>query len=206
MRWEQTGVLMESRNRPERVRFVEVPGGFERAGVLFSSRFGIFLDRNGNVVQLVVDDTSAFRRMTVGMIFSKQEAKRALKGSMLRSMTSNTDRKELYHEIECSIIARRKRGSLERALADFGRPKWGICNDHLHIYLRGEVLRPIGKSSAARSLVGGTLLALRLMNEAVFQIGDAERLIKDLTADPRFAGLPVKDPPAMNLVMVIAFG
>jgi hypothetical protein len=112
------------RYRLGRVRFVEVPdaGGVELCGVRLP-KFGVFLDQNNEVIQTLLDDADRFRVMTRGKLFTKQEAMWALKRPLIHDMTSNADRRRLHREIQCTGLARHKRGPLERALADFDRPR-----------------------------------------------------------------------------------
>lgn len=196
---------MENRERRRQVRFVEVPdeGGIELCGVRLP-KFGVFLDEDGEVIPIVLDDMDRFRVMTRGMLFTKQEAMSALKEPLIHGMTSNADRRRLHREIQCTGLARHKRGPLERALADFDRPMWGICSSyHLHIYLRGEILRPVDRDDAACSIIGASLLLARLMAHGFFTPEDTERLLADLGSDPRFEGLPLTDPPPMFVRVTI---
>lgn len=188
----------------DRVRFVVVPDGhpvrvYNLAGVDLPP-YGVFVDQEGQIIPLILDDTDPFRRMTAGMIFSKHEAFQALKGPTLRSMTNNAARRMVSREIQCSGLARHVREPLVRALADFNRPMWSLCGPimpHLHICLRGQRLasRKHPERGTVHSLVGGSLAALSLMVEGLIDHDDTERLIETLARDPTFEELPVVDPP-----------
>ena len=198
---------VENGDEGGRVRFVEVPnyGDYEIAGVQLP-KCGVFLDQNGEVIPLVLDEADSFARMTRGLIFSKAQGFGALKEPTLKDMTTNVERKLLHDEIKWTSLPRRKRGPLERALLEFNRPMWGICDDHLHVYLRGEIMHPSGRPSAACSIIGASLLALRLMAQGFFSFESAARLLNELGSE-RLQGLPLKDPPPrFGMVVMVLRG
>lgn len=201
------------RDGGERVRFVVPPSdevsGSEIRGVRLPP-FGVFMDPGANVIPIVLDETDAFCRMTAGLFFTQAAARRALNGSLLRSMTSESEWKELFREITESGLARRMRTPLKRALVDFNRPTWGICRPtpHFHVYLRGQMLWP--RKCPARvvvqSVVGASLTVLALQLEKLIRFSDADRLLLDLRNDPRFEKLPQRDPPLLPEILMTILG
>lgn len=115
----------EGRGVRRRVHFIIVPDDRRVTAVdgVPIPAYGVFVDQNGDIIPIVLDERDAFRVKTRGMLFSKQEAQKALGNSLIAEITNARGRQRLFSQIRnIKNFARRTRQPLERAIQGLREP------------------------------------------------------------------------------------